>query len=208
MSTYTTCLLRCAHCGSSSPSSVIASYSTAGAISYSDGFMRGGGLAIDDLAVRCPQCGIPALKDELDVDTSKNWKALPRQGRFRSKKSSEWQVVHPESLAAAKFWKNDDQEFAIRMAVWHRANHRDRKRPRDNPPRSVEEVDNVRALERLLDDTQIADRILSAEIYRELGLFAACIWKLQSCTSPDFDWVVRPIREAAAAGVTTVIRLD
>lgn len=206
MATYMGCALRCARCGASSASSIVVSSSTIGAQRYSDGFMMGPALAIDDLAVRCPQCGLPSLKDDLDVDHSIN--VQDRRGRSRRKAFSRWMVVQPESCASAKLWRTEEQEIAIRMAVWHGTNHRYRQHPQGAPERSAEETENMRALECLLDTTQIPDRILSAEIFRELGLFAACIWKLQSCASADFDCVIRPIRDAAVAGITSVIRLE
>jgi hypothetical protein len=168
--------------------------------------MDGGGLAIDDFAVRCPNCGVVALKDELDVDHSQTAKAS--NAHIKANGRLAWNVVQPKELVSAMLWSNDEQEMAIRMAAWHQANHRDRRRLQADRPKTVLESENLLALDRLLGDTHVARRILSAEISRELGLFAACIWKLQSCASEEFEWVVRPICEAAAAGITTVIRID
>ena len=63
------------------------------------------------------------------------------------------------------------EEVFIRVEAWHAANDPQRQDPGADPPRSPESEANMEALSRLLDSQDPEQRIMKAELHRELGLF-------------------------------------
>jgi hypothetical protein len=64
-----------------------------------------------------------------------------------------------------------DEEVFIRIEAWHAANDPQRRDPSADPPHSPESEANMEALSRLLDSKDPEQRIMKAELHRELALF-------------------------------------
>ncbi len=64
-----------------------------------------------------------------------------------------------------------DEEVFIRVEAWHAANEPQRQDPRGDPPHSPESEANMKTLSRLLDPRDPEQRIMKAELHRELGSF-------------------------------------
>ncbi len=63
------------------------------------------------------------------------------------------------------------EEVFIRVEAWHAANDPQRRDPRADSPRSPESEANMEVLSLLLDSQDPEQRIMKAELHRELGLF-------------------------------------
>ncbi len=64
-----------------------------------------------------------------------------------------------------------DEEVFIRIEAWHAANDPQREHPGADPTRSPESEANMEALSLLLDQEDPEQKIMKAELHRELGLF-------------------------------------
>ena len=64
-----------------------------------------------------------------------------------------------------------DEEVFISIEAWHAANDPQRRDPRADSPRSPESEANMKVLSLLLDPNDPEQRIMKAELRRELGSF-------------------------------------
>ena len=76
-----------------------------------------------------------------------------------------------------------DKEIYLRMHAWWSANDAWRRVPNATPAFSKDQEQNLKALSDMLDESEPNQRILKAEIARELGEFEKCLRLL----SQDFD---------------------
>jgi hypothetical protein len=92
---------------------------------------------------------------------------------------------------------NPNQEITLRTLAWWRGNDPYRKtsrEPTEHPgPAAGARRRNLEALARLLSDADEKDRILKAEIFRELGEFVSAMDVLTTITSSEYDFVVRQL---------------
>ena len=68
-----------------------------------------------------------------------------------------------------------DKELYVRVSAWRSANDAWRRNPNATPAFSKDQVQNLKALSEMLDETEPNQRILKAEIARELGEFDECL---------------------------------
>lgn len=94
--------------------------------------------------------------------------------------------------------ENSDEELSMRVRIWRRYN--DRIRNGENL--FVDENDEVRWTENchkllsFLNPSDLNDKIMSAEIHRNLGDFDTCLRMMESLKDEDLEWVkVQFIRE-------------
>ena len=76
-----------------------------------------------------------------------------------------------------------DKELYVRVSAWRSANDAWRWNPNATPAFSKEQVQNLKALSGMLDETGPNQQILKAEIAREMGEFDKCLLLL----SQPFD---------------------
>jgi len=81
--------------------------------------------------------------------------------------------------------------------AWWAANDVWRSVPDPNPEFSKEQVQNLDALSALFDESEPNQRILKAEIARELGRFDECLLLLSYQFEPGYDSAVGFIRKLA-----------
>ena len=68
-----------------------------------------------------------------------------------------------------------DKEIYLRISAWRSANDAWRRNPNATPAFSKYQEQNLKALSEMLDESEQNQRILKAEIARELGNFDECI---------------------------------
>jgi len=69
-------------------------------------------------------------------------------------------------------------------------------------------VKNLKALSALLDETEPNQRIIKAEIARELGDFDECLLLLSNMVDKSYEFVVDSIKKLAEGKVRAVKPLD
>ncbi len=97
-----------------------------------------------------------------------------------------------------------DKEFYLRMRAWWAANDVWRWLPNPKPAFSKEQVKNLKTLSALMDETDADQRILKAEIARELGEFDECLFLLSYQFDDVYGFVVGFIKKLAEEKVRAV----
>jgi hypothetical protein len=166
---------------------------------WSDGQADGGMFPVIVVWGRCPGCGLPFAITEAS-------RMSPPKGRSKSgipdilELDSECYRVLVERAAAADIHEEEKQ---LRIEWWHHLN--DAIRPghrRESPSIGIREVNllgNLSKLAELLDETKPRDRILKAELFREMGEFDRCL-ELLADVPPFLHWLAGHISIHAASG--------
>ena len=97
-----------------------------------------------------------------------------------------------------------DKEIYLRMRAWWAANDVWRWLPNPKPAFSKEQVKNLKALSALLDESEPDQRILKAEIARELGSFDECLLLLSYQFDRSYDHAVGFIKNLAEEKIRAV----
>ena len=105
-------------------------------------------------------------------------------------------------LAGPALPKN--KELYLRQHAWWAANDAWRWLPNPTPAFSKGQVQNLNALSEMLDETEPNQRILKAEIARELGNFDECLRLLSYQFDKGYDCAVGFIKKLAEEKVRAV----
>jgi hypothetical protein len=97
-----------------------------------------------------------------------------------------------------------DKEIYLRQRAWWAANDVWRWLPNPKPAFSKEQVQNLKALSSLLDEADPDQRILKAEIAREIGNSAECLLLLSYQFDKGYDYAVGFIKKLAEEKVRGV----
>jgi hypothetical protein len=149
------------------------------------------------LLAKCPVCaGLFWVDESVEVDTG-----------FDAAKGKQ-QVLAPSGKEMLEFLARpgltQDKELYLRVRVWWAANDVWRWLPNATPAFSKEQEQNLKALSELLDETEPNQRILKAEIARELGEFDECLGLLSHQFEAGYDRTVSFIRKLAEGKVLVV----
>jgi hypothetical protein len=141
---------------------------TIGATYWTDGKHEAKMLPDHPWLSKCPVCGGFFWVDEaLEVDTGFD----AAEGKPKILAPSE-KELH-ELLGGKGLTK--DKELYLRQHAWWAANDAWRWNPNATPAFSKDQEQNLKALSDMLDETEPNQRILKAEIARELGNFDECL---------------------------------
>jgi hypothetical protein len=170
---------------------------TIGAKVYTDGKREAKMLPDHPALVKCPVCGGLFWVDEAkEVDVG--FEAA--EGKQKVLAPSEKELI--PYLASETLPK--EKEVYLRMRVWWMANDALRRVPDAKPAFSKEQVKNLDALSALFDESDPNQRILKAEIARELGNFEECLLLRSYQFKEGYDWAVRFIKKLAEEKVRAV----
>jgi hypothetical protein len=97
-----------------------------------------------------------------------------------------------------------EKEVYLRLRAWWAANDGWRWVPNSKPAFSTEQVRNLDALSALMDEAEPGERILKAEIARELGRFDDCLRLLSHQSVQDYTRAVDFIKGLAQEGIQGV----
>lgn len=182
----------CPHCKAHvvEEGTLSAMISTSNANKFTDGYVYARGLPSNQWLVKCPVCtGLFWIDEALEVG----------QG-FDAAKGKE-PVLAPSEREILGFLARDvlskDKEIFLRIRVWWSANHTWRWAANTAPAFSEAQGKNIQVLSALLDETEPNQRILKAEIARELGQFDECLLLLSYQFDGRYGYVVGFIRKLA-----------
>jgi hypothetical protein len=166
----------CPHCRVHVVQEDTLSGNTIGAKFYTDGKREAKMLPDHPLLAKCQVCaGLFWVDESVEVDTG-----------FDAAKGKQ-QVIAPSGKEMLEFLSGPalpaNKELYVRVSVWRSANDAWRRNPNATPAFSKDQEQNLKALSDMLDETEPNQRILKAEIARELGEFDECLRLL----SQDFD---------------------
>jgi hypothetical protein len=174
---------------------------TIGTVLFTDGKRHAPMFPDHPQFVKCPVCGgLFWVEDATEVDSG-----------FDAAKGKQ-QVMAPTGqellvyLAGASLPK--EKEVYLRFRAWWAANDAWRGVPDSKPAFSKEQVKNLKALSALLDESEPGERILKAEIARELGNFEECLLLLSYQFDKGYDWALDFIRKLAEEKVRAVKQFE
>ena len=144
-----------------------------------------------------PACaGLFWVDEALDVDTG-----------FDAAKGKK-QVLAPSEKEMLEFLEGPtlpkDKEMFLRVAAWRSANDAWRWNPNATSAFSKDQVQNLKSLSKMLDETEPNQRILKAEIARELGEFDECLSLLSQPFDERYGHAVDFIKKLAEEKVRAV----
>jgi hypothetical protein len=187
----------CPHCKAHVVQEETVSGNTIGATYWTDGKREAKMLPNHPWLAKCPACQRLFWVDEaVEVDTG-----------FDAAKGKQ-QILAPSKKDLLGFLKepalSKDKELYLRMRAWRSANDTWRWNPNATPAFSKDQEQNLNALSKMLEETEPNQRILKAEIAREMGRFEECLLLLSYQLGESYDYVVGFIRKLAEEEVRVV----
>jgi hypothetical protein len=187
----------CPHCKAHVVQEETISGNTIGATYWTDGKREAKMLPDHPWLAKCPMCNFLFWIDEaVQVDTG-----------FDAAKGKQ-QVLKPAEKELLGFLTGPalpaDKELYVRVWAWRSANDAWRRLPNATPAFSKDQVKNLKALSNILDKTDPNQRILKAEIARELGEFDECLEMLSHPFDERYGYAVGFIKKLAEEKVRVV----
>ena len=216
MTSYYGRITKCPQCAGEIATLEVGSCNTFGSTFYVDGYVESGGYDGGHPLLVCPLCKKYIWHDELprgrilhDFDTS----GTPKPGGMQIAEGVHGRD-HIDALRQAP-WKTDAQEQALRIrARWsfHHTNGELASLPEaraaetrqlltkeDTTDLSPEQEENLQKLLALLDLAIPEERLMRADVLRELGAFDDCLATLKHKFRAGYDSTVRTIASLAKA---------
>lgn len=177
---------------------------TFGARIWTDGKMLARWLPDQPWLVKCPKCGIVFWIDEA--------KKLGEQSPWDGDKKKRPKAVKPNLPTESDFLHmlvkgslTKEKELYVRRTAWWLANDAVRTNAEAEVNYSPEQSANLRSLANFLDEKDPNQRIMKAEVYRELGQFQECTELLSnSFENEHHGRVANFIRELAVQNIRAV----
>jgi hypothetical protein len=187
----------CPHCRAHVVEEQTVSGNTIGAKFYTDGRSYAPMLPEHPWLAKCPTCGglfwvDAARMVEIGFDAVK--------GKPQVKAPSEKEML--DFLAGPALPRH--KEMFLRVHAWRSANDAWRRVPNATPAFSKDQVQNLKALSEMLDESDQEQRILKAEIARELGNFEECLKLLSYQVEESYEYAAAIIRKLAEEKVRAV----
>jgi hypothetical protein len=187
----------CPHCKAHVVQEDTLSGNTIGAKVYTDGKREAKMLPDHPALVKCPLCsGLFWVQESVEVDVG--FEAA--EGKQKVLPPSEKEML--DFLAGQTL--PEGKKIYLRMRCWWNANDAWRWVQSPKPTFSSEQVKNLDALSALFDDSEPNQRILKAEIARELGNFEECLLLLSYQFDEDYGFVVGHIKKLSEEKVRAV----
>ena len=187
----------CPHCKAHVVQEDTLSGNTIGAKFYTDGKREAKMLPDHPALVRCPACSNLFWVDEA-VQVSSGFEAA----------NGKPQVLAPSGKEMLEFLSGPvlpkDKELYVRISAWRSANDAWRGVPNATPAFSKNQEQNLKALSVMLDEAEPNQRILKAEIARELGKFDECLRLLSQPLEERYGHAVGFIKKLAEEKVRSV----
>jgi hypothetical protein len=180
----------CPHCKAHVVQEDTLSGNTIGAKYYTDGKREAKMLPDHPALAKCPVCGGLFWVEE-----------APEVGMGFDAAEGKQKVLAPSENEMLNFLASQglpkDQEIYLRMSCWWKANDSWRWLPNPKPVFSEIQVKNLEALSALFDESEPNQRILKAEIARELGRFSECLLLLSYQFGDDYAFATGFIKKLA-----------
>ena len=187
----------CPHCKAHVVEEETVSGNTIGAMYWTDGKREAKMLPDHPWLAKCPACqGLFWVDEAVEVDTG-----------FDAAKGKQ-QVLAPSGKEMLEFLSGSvlprDKEMFLRVAAWRSANDAWRRNPNATPAFSKDQEQNLKALSDMLDEKEPNQRILKAEIARELGEYDKCLRLLSQDFDERYGYAVGFIKKLAKEKVLVV----
>lgn len=180
----------CPHCKAHIVQEETLSGNTIGAKLYTDGKREAKMLPDHPTLAKCPLCGgLFWMEQAVEIDSG--FEAAEKKKKIQA--PSEKDLLHYLVGQALQIKMEKD----LRIRTWWAANDVWRGLPEA-------QVKNLKALSALLDESDPDQRILKAEIARELGNFDECLRLLSHQFDKGYDRIVNFIRKLAEEDVRAV----
>ena len=200
MTTYAPSLIRrCGSCELHIQQDIPASGNTCGARYWTDGKREAPMLPDAPWLVACPHCGALAWIDELEQVGTWDWYAgRPRLPVFADATEPDAPSFEQYLFVLSRPGLSREKQRYARIRAWWAANDR-RRDESDRGELSPRERANLERLVELLDPAQAGDRLMRAEILRELGRFGRALDELAEPVEEGLAINAAVIRTLAAA---------
>ena len=203
-------IYRCTNCSQLISRGSLASGNTFGATFYSDGKMIAPMLPDFPEITKCPGCETifwlekTELIEEMDPWESEN---------------PEWDRAEPARFLTIKdyctalekgLYDSVEEELYLRKKMWWAYNDRIRRykslfaSQKDEPGWK----NNILRLIELLNPENQDEKIMTAELYRNLGEFQKCMEILYSISDPEMDWLIEAFKIKCEGKNTKVFQLS
>ena len=203
-------VVACPHCEALARHRTLLSGNTFGSTVWTDGKQIAPMMPIPPAVVKCHHCaecywredarkvgtvGWATVGEERDDQVDPTWKVAPL---IREPNEDDYYDALDRDFATDPVRKRE-----LRILAWWRRNDAFRG-PAAKSAAAFATLSpacrmNLEALRDLLDETNETDRIMKAEVYREIGEFGSAKALLGQVTSADFAAIVHQIRELCDA---------
>ena len=204
-----TIIRNCSACGKHIAERTIRSGNTLGARFWTDGKRDAPMLPDEPWLVKCQHCGTLVWIDEqTEVGKIDPWgSGTDDRNRFPDARPGSTPTLQDYADFLEANESDKSKERYLRLRAWWAGNE-----PRRESGLSTQldsfETQNLRAFLTLLDETENSDRIMKAEVLRELGEFN----KAENLLAAEFDVQLTPvvsmIRELIQKRVATVAEVE
>ena len=187
-------IYECPNCKKLTGSYSVTSCNNFGATSYSDGYTRGMMYAEDAEIGKCPECDTIFWFDENEIGAygpltiNKEWAEAPDPEALNGDEYSE--------VLKKKMYKNKDQERYLRNHMWLCFNNNMRCGPSEGKPVFTKKDEasyqsNCKKLIKLLNMDDTDDRMLIAELHRNICNFEESAEILKSIKNKNYAWMIK-----------------
>jgi hypothetical protein len=153
--------------------------------------------------VKCPHC-----KALLWIDEQERVAEIDHWSDYKSAKSYYDPELQDYLNALKKEGLSIKKRRYLHLHAWWKGNDQKRNDPLGKPDLSAVERDNLETFYRILDPAKIEERVIMAEIKRELGEFEAAVALLDKPDPKGHAWLLNYIKELAQKRISHVSKLD
>jgi len=180
-------IYKCPECGKLTGIYGLTSVNTYGITLYSDGFAHGMMYGEDAEIGKCPKCKtIYWLKEENIIG-----EYTPITINTKWSNAKEPEVLNEKDyidVLNEKMYRNKEEEYYLRKCFWQVFN---RKRFETEFTKEEKKIydSNCKQLIKFCNMDNINDKLMVAEIYRNMGNFSECIAILETISKRDCLWI-------------------
>ena len=183
-------IISCPHCGLHAKKQTLISFNTFGAQLWSDAKQIAPMKPESPSLVLCRKCDqFYWVKDAKKIAEVSNDSEL--KNKWCEAEFIEFPTFHQYFIALESI---DDEKF-IRVRIWWSFNDYFRNKQDDQITPEMEQLnnENLTALLKILDESDINELLMKAEVYRNLMQFDASFKLLNGMKDPNLDWVKEKI---------------
>jgi hypothetical protein len=188
-----TIIYKCPNCENFIKNNSLMSFNTIGAIRFSDNKIIG--LLMVELPdiTKCKKCNtIFWLEGEYEIGSYDLWDKSTVETEWRNADQAEFLTIEDYfvALELEEITRSEEDEFYIRQNIWWEYNDRVRWKGKEQFKNNNDQIlwkSNLDRFVELLDESDINQLIMRAEIYRNLGDFEKCMSIIQGITEAGFE---------------------
>lgn len=192
-----TIIKKCSACSKSIKQGTLRSSNTFGATQWTDGKQHAPMQPDQPWLVLCPHCHAPLWIDELEELGEVSWGE--KGGEFAEALAYKRPTLEDYLALLGKSALEPKKIRYLRLKAWWSSNDA-RRTAKNTIPMSPSEISNLQAFAQLLDESNDNDRLMKAEVFRELGQFEVSLALLDKPVNANLIKVVEQIRGRAKKG--------